>query len=120
MASGIPSRPSAKGDAETSLDTSSKPKGKSDEGTGGAWPSRSKGRSRFSLVCVDLRELFDASSLGGSSSLPHVGHDEVPDETNPQIGHSYTVPAAGVHASRCRKRRMVLVKGTSTECRGML
>ena len=120
MASGIPSRPSAREGAETSLDTSSKPKGKSDEGTEGAWPSRSKGISRFSLVCVDLGELFAAPSLGVSSSLPHVGHDEVPDETSPQIGHSYTVLAAGVHASRCRKRRMVLVKGTSTECRGML
>jgi len=120
VASGIPSRPSARGDAETSLDTSSKPKGKSDEGIGGAWPSRSKGRSRFSLVCMDLRELFTAPSLEDSSSLPHVGHDEVPDETSPQIGHSYTVPAVRVHASRCRKRRAVLIKGMSTECHGML
>ena len=101
--SGIASRPSARAAAESFLGTSSKPKGKS-EGTGGASPCRPKGRSRGSLEGVASGESFANASSGGLSSLPHVGHDEVPDETSPQIGHSYTVPAVRTYASRCRKR----------------
>ena len=101
--SGIASRPSARGAAESFLGTSSKPKGKS-EGTGGASPCRPKGRSRGLLEGVVSGGSFAKASSGDLSSLPHAGHDEEPDETSPQIGHSYTMPAVRTHASRCRKR----------------
>lgn len=78
--------------------------GRSEAGTGGAPPSKSKGRAGSSSGSAPSAEGFSLSApLGGSSSLPHAGHEEVPDETNPQIGHSYTLLAVGFHASRCRK-----------------
>ena len=101
--SGIASRPKARGSGEVS-GVSSKSNGRSEWGTGGASPSKPKGRLSDSIIGASSLEMFGRLIWGDSSSLPHVGHDEAPDETSPQIGHSYTVFAERDHASRCRKR----------------
>ena len=101
--SGIPSRPNARVSGESPGGASPMSNGRSDDGAEGAAPSRPKGRACGSSPGTPSAGAFSLSALGGSSSLPHVGHEEVPDETNPQIGHSYTLPAVGFHASRCRK-----------------
>jgi len=102
--SGIASRPNARDSGEDSAGVSSKSNGRSEEGTGGASPSKPKGRSSDSIIGTSSLGMFGRLIWGDSSSLPHVGHDEAPDETSPQIGHSYTVFAERDHASRCRKR----------------
>ena len=103
--SGIASRPNARGSGEASVGVSSKSNGRSEVGAGGASPSKPKGRLSESTIGTFSLGIIGGLIWDNSSSMPHVGHDEVPDETNPQIGHSYTVPAEGVHASRCRKGR---------------
>ena len=77
--------------------------GRSEDGAEGAPPSKPKGRAGGSSAGTPPSGAFSLSAVGGFSSLPHAGHEEVPDETNPQIGHSYTLLAVGFHASRCRK-----------------
>ena len=77
--------------------------GMSEDGAEGAPPSKPKGRAGGSSAGTPPAGAFSLSAVGGFSSLQHAGHEEVPDETNPQIRHSYTLPAVGFHASRCRK-----------------
>ena len=101
--SGISSRPNARASGESLGGASPMSNGRSEDGAEGAPPSKPKGRAGGSSAGTPPAGAFSLSAVGGFSSLPHAGHEEVPDETNPQIGHSYTLPAVGFHASRCRK-----------------
>ena len=103
--SGISSRPNARASGESLGGASPMSNGRSEHGAAGAPPAKPNGRDGGSSAGTPSAGAFSLSAVGGFSSLPHAGHEEVPDETNPQIGHSYTLAAVGFHASRCRKSR---------------